>query len=280
MLLSLEIQQKVMIREALQKYSSNSNKEFRYRGIEPGRLENFSDAVIALAITLLLISTSAPTNFEQIKRFVWEIIPFCLCITLIVLIWFQHFTFFYRYGLRSGKVIVLNTIFLIIVLFYVYPMKFLTKLILIPIAKLSGNDEIFQELSGMIRMQDMPQLMIVYGLGASSVFLILMLMYRYAYTQAEELELSEIEKFDTKVSMNTNLLMAVIPLLSVLAAMVIPTIGVAGFVSGNIYFLYPILMGIYGKTVKKKRKQLLAMSDADQTEMLSLEVEKIEGANS
>jgi uncharacterized membrane protein len=108
-----------MIRESLKKHQINSTPEFRFRGVEPGRLENFSDAVFALAMTLVLISTSAPTNFEQIKRFAWDIIPFCACIVLILLIWYQHFIFFYRYGLRNASVLVLNTLFISIVLFYV-----------------------------------------------------------------------------------------------------------------------------------------------------------------
>ena len=85
-----------MIREALKKHYHGMNQEFRFRGEEPGRLENFSDAVFALAITLLLISTSPPTTFEQIKRFVWDLIPFCLCIIFIIMIWHEHFTFFFR----------------------------------------------------------------------------------------------------------------------------------------------------------------------------------------
>jgi hypothetical protein len=40
-----------MIRELLKKKYVGMNKEFRFRGEEPGRLENFSDAVFALAIT-------------------------------------------------------------------------------------------------------------------------------------------------------------------------------------------------------------------------------------
>ena len=71
-----------MIRESLSKHLVGLNKEFRFRGVEPGRLENFSDACFALAITLLLISTSPPSSFEQVKRFTWEVIPFTLCISL------------------------------------------------------------------------------------------------------------------------------------------------------------------------------------------------------
>ncbi len=65
-----------MVREALGKHYIGMNKEFRFRGEEPGRLENLSDGVFALAITLLLISTNAPSNFDQLKKFAWELIPF------------------------------------------------------------------------------------------------------------------------------------------------------------------------------------------------------------
>ena len=74
------------------------NGGFRFRGKDPGRLENLSDGVFALAITLLLISTNAPSDIEQIKQFAWELIPFSICIVLIMLIWYEHFVFYYRYG--------------------------------------------------------------------------------------------------------------------------------------------------------------------------------------
>ena len=165
-----------MLRNVFKKHVG-MNQEFRYRGEEPGRLENFSDAVFALAITLLLISTTAPTNFQQIKRFTYDLLPFMLCIALILIIWHEHFTRFFRYGLRNGRFILLNTLFLVIVLFYVYPLKFLARLILIPIAYLTGNDNLLAEFSGMIRGEDIGDLMIIYGVGAAGVFFILMLMY-------------------------------------------------------------------------------------------------------
>src|SRR5688500_4252623 len=137
-----------MIRESLGKHFIGTNKEFRFRGEEPGWLENLSDGAFALAITLLLISTSAPNSFEQIKRFVWELLPFLACIVLIVLIWHEHFVFYYRYGLRNTTVIVWNILFLIIVLFYVYPLKFLWKYLLLnPLARAFNQESIIKERS-------------------------------------------------------------------------------------------------------------------------------------
>jgi len=247
-----------MLRDSLKNHMIGMNPDFRHRGMEPGRMENFSDAVFALAITLLLISTSPPTNFDQIRRFVWEIIPFTLCILFIILIWHEHFTFYFRYGLRNTKVLVLNSIFLVIVLFYVYPLKFLTKLILLPIAMLFNRKALQSEMFGMIKGTDMPDLMIIYGLGAFSVFGVLALMYRYAYKQADALELNEIERFDTKAKITTNKLMAVVPLISVVIAIVFHWHWVGGMLSGFAYFLYTPVMFIFGRRTTKAREALLA----------------------
>lgn len=247
----------IMLREGLKKHYIGMNQEFRFRGEEPGRLENFSDAVFALAITLLLISTSPPSNFAQIKRFLYDLLPFAICMTLLIVIWSEHNIFFLRYGLRNGRVIFLNTVFLMIVLFYVYPLKFLTRLIEIPMAMLFGNEEIFQELTGTISSADVGDLMIMYGLGAACVFFVLMAMYRYALSQADALQLNAIERFDTQTKITSNLLMGLVPLFSVVLALLFRGSWLAGMIAGFAYFLYTPVMVLWGRKVERRRQRHL-----------------------
>ena len=199
-------------------------------------------------------------TFAQIKHFVYELLPFLICIALIIVIWKEHYTFFLRYGLRDGKMIVLNTLFLIIVLFYVYPLKFLTRLILIPIAYLTNNQTMFDTFAGMIAGEDVGDLMIIYGSGAASVFFVMMLMYRYALKNAEALALNELEIFDTKVSIRANFLLAIVPVFSILAAILFYGSWYAGMISGFVYFLYTPIMMFHGKKVDRQRNKLIASS--------------------
>lgn len=99
-------------------------------------------------------------------------------------------------------------------------------------------------------------LMIIYGTGAASIFIVLMLMYRYALKQSHLLQLNRIEKF-TRTSMISNLLMATVPCLSVILAVVLRNNPSVGIITGFTYFLYTPMMLIFHFRTSKKRKKLL-----------------------
>lgn len=251
-----------MLRDLTKKHYIGLSSTFRFRGEEPSRIEALSDSCFALAVGLLLISTKSPDSFDDLIGFTRDLVPFALCLTMIMWVWYQHFIFFIRYGFRNSVIVGFNTILLLIVLFYVYPLKFLAKFLSqiygSLLGKLFGLSSSGTALSASnMNGSDMPHLMIIYGAGVSGIFLVLMFMYRYALKNKEELQLSAIEVFETKISIYGNLLMAFVPLLSIVLVLIIPHPVIAGIVGGVTYLLYWPVMSIFVRKTSKKRKRLL-----------------------
>ncbi len=142
------------------------DSNFRYRGLNQTRVETFSDAVFALAITLVVLSSTVPETFEELRSSMSDVLPFFLCVVLVVVIWMQHYQFFLKYGLQNTRTIVYNTFLLFLVLVYVYPLKFLMKfLVSFYYSLLTGQLSTFNETySGQIQVGDMRFLMMIYGL--------------------------------------------------------------------------------------------------------------------
>ena len=231
------------------------DEKFNYRGQNQSRVETLSDAAFALAITLLVLSSTVPETFRELWVSMSDIIPFALSIALIIVIWFQHAHFFLKYGLQDRLTIFLNTILLFLVLVYVYPLKFLTRLLVQIYGELFGLLDTGLAGFGNYSQENMQLLMIYYGLGAFLIFITLWLMYLRALSLSDRLELNAYEKFATRISMYANLLLASVPLLSVLMAWIDPFGNYISFmVAGFLYFLYIPVMSIFGARVRKKRK--------------------------
>ena len=58
---------------------------------------------------------------------------FAVCFTLLIVIWREHYVFFRRYGLQDATTLWLNAALLFVMLFYVYPLKFVFTLVLAPL---------------------------------------------------------------------------------------------------------------------------------------------------
>lgn len=236
----------------------NGELGFSLRGLENTRIESLSDGVFAIAIGLLLLSTSPPTTYDELKTFTRDFIPFGFTIAMLIYIWHQHYLFFIRYGLRDAKTVALNTLLLFLVLFYVYPLKFLFSVLVQLYRGLIFNDregleKLFTEV---IPIEDTSELMALYGFGAASVFAVLAFLNFRALRKKEELDLSTVEVVHTQNTIRFIVVAGLIPLASAIVAFT----GLGGktnfALSGMMYMSYAIAMPIAGKISAKMLKRL------------------------
>jgi uncharacterized membrane protein len=102
---------------------------FSWRGEEVSRIESFSDAVFAFAVTLLVVSLEVPKTFDELISTMRGFFAFAICFWLLLAAWFEHYKFFRRYGTSDSYTRRLSAVLLFIVLFYVYFLKFLFVLV-------------------------------------------------------------------------------------------------------------------------------------------------------
>lgn len=184
-----------MLRERLAERAGAVQDDFRLRGGEISRVEGFSDAVFAFAITLLVVSLEVPQTFDELLGAMRGFIAFAICFALLITVWYEHYTFFRRYALQDHYTTLwLNTGLLFVVLFYVYPLKFLFTLV---VGQLFGDGGMVElgagELVPRIEAAQIPTLFTIYGLGFIAVSLVFVLMYSHAYRKRQELELNDLE---------------------------------------------------------------------------------------
>ena len=254
-----------MIREQLLSQGVGEEFGFRWRGLDVSRIEALSDAVFGFAITLLVVSLEVPRTFDELLVMMRGFVAFAISFAMLILVWYQQYIFFRRYGLRDTLTIVLNAFLLFVVIFYVYPLKFvwtfLTNLLL-------GFEVRVRLASGeMVYPIDRDQggtMMIVFGLGYVAVFAVFALLYTRAYCKRAELELNTLETYDTRVEIESILLNVAVGLLSVSIA----ALGGWRFaaIAGWAYGLIGPLLTIHGVIRGKRRKRMEAQIRAETLE--------------
>lgn len=174
-----------MLRQALhQDHDSFDSDGFRLRGLGFSRLDGFSDVVFGFALTLIVVSLEVPKSFEELHHLWAAFLPFGITFLLLMLIWYEHFVFFRRYGVHDAGTVWLNGLLLFVVLFYVYPLKFLF-LHAFDQSKVHGN-------------LNWAELVILFSGGQATIYFLIAALYGNAYRQGEKLLLTPVETFLTR----------------------------------------------------------------------------------
>ena len=155
--------------------------------------------------------------------------------------------------------IALTGILLFVVLFYVYPLKFLWSVVF---AQIGGGHVADETLT----IHQVPVLFEIYGAGVVATFGILAAMYRHAYAHRVALGLGPLEILATRMHIYSNLGLAAVGLLSVAVAAITARIapgmvGVAGFV----YFLIGAVEWGLGEYHGRLRRRLVNTTDTSST---------------
>ena len=217
---------------------------------EVSRLEGFSDAVFGFALTLLVVSLETPDDFAQLRAQMAGFVPFALMFAMVCWIWYEHNVFFRRYGLQGPWTVFLNSVLLFVVLFYVYPLKFLTTAL---VGRMLGFGD-----APAITNADWPILMLLYSSGVLVIFAVFVLLHWHAWRQRYVLDLNEQERLQLKFGARSHGLSAGIAAVSlVLVALPIPSMW-----SGLIYCLMGPVHGWNGYRAGRAQARLRARISA------------------
>ena len=205
---------------------------FRLRGLSPSRVDGFSDAVFAFALTLLVVSLEVPKTFAQLQASLRGFVGFAVVFYILMQVWWSHYQYFRRFGTHDEWTIRLNGILLFVVLFYVFPLKFLFNFVT---DTMMGVPRHAFDNDGQVR-----ELMLLYGVGSAAIRFLIAALYWNGLRQRKHLELSDLEVTLTRGYIVSASGVGVIGLLACLAAIVLPA-RLAGTSAWTYLLIWPFM---------------------------------------
>jgi uncharacterized membrane protein len=227
---------------------------FSWRGQDVLRMEGFADAVFGFALTLLVVSLEVPNTFDELLATMRGFFAFAISGWLLYQVWFDHYLFFRRYGLQDTFTMHLSSVLLFVVLFYVYPLKFLFTALMDQLLGFSTQvGSSTGDVVETIQAGQWPLLLVLFGVGFVVVQLVFSLLYWRAYALRDMLKLDAYEASITRQALQGYLLIAGVGLTSIAVAL----LGGEGASSwaGWLYLLIWPLMTIHGYIMARRRRQ-------------------------
>lgn len=222
---------------------------FTIRGKELYRIEALSDAVFAFSVSLLVASLEVPQTFMELKTIIAGALPFFTTVALLFLLWYQQYNFFRHYGLNDLKTILLNLIYLALIIFYLYPLKFMFSLLLGSWTGIDFFPKARIKNEAVIEQHDFYLVIILFSVGYAAIWFLLFLMHRHAAKQAAAIQLSPAEKAYTAREIRGALLNVILGILGILLAL----FNWVTF-AGLIYFLIPVILLINDRIYRRQKQ--------------------------
>ncbi len=203
------------------------NDPIRWRGREVSRMEAITDGMFGFAITLLVVSLEVPSSFDETLRRMSGVLAFALCFAMMIWVWSSHNQFCRRFGLSDARTMLLNFALVFVVLFFVYPLKFVALGLVAHLSSLAGRLVVPNGLK--IQAQELPILFAIYGFGVAAVFGLFGLMYLHVRRRADDLELDPIERRAVAVEAIRFFALALLGVVSATVAITTKNISMAGY---------------------------------------------------
>jgi uncharacterized membrane protein len=220
-------------------------------GREVSRIEGFSDAVFGFALTLLVVSLEVPMSFNGLKVILTGFLPFGLTFALVCWIWYEHYAFFRRFDAEDPLTIALNCALLFLVLFFVYPLKFVFGNV---VQGMRGEPYAFRDMT----VADNRLLLWVYSAGFAGMMALFALLYWNVYRKRVRLRLSPEDVFDARAGVRTHFISISVALLSIVLALTVPIQWI--WTAGAIYGLQGPLHYTNGAAIARARAKAFPSS--------------------
>lgn len=178
----------------VRRYDLTGDAQFTWRGGDVSRTENLSDIVFALVLALAAVE-SVPRSFDELTGLWREALALAVCFALIILIWYTHHHFFRRFGLQDRTVTELNSVLLLLVLAYIFPLKFMAVFV---ITLFTGGYGSGAEIEAVLRLDQVKWLYLIYGGFLAGVYLVFAALHAHALSRAIPLQLSGRERAFTR----------------------------------------------------------------------------------
>jgi len=213
---------------------------FAWRGGDPTRVEALSDMVFAFALTLLVVSAAPPSSFAELSVQLWGFPGFAAAFAVLLVIWHAHYIFFRRYGLTDSVTTALNAGLLFLILFFVYPLKYLATMLSLFVRSLIEGNPVAP-----LTIVEAREALIVLSLGYAAVFLMFALLYARARRRADALGLDAKERALSRFSFWEQVVHVSVGLAVAISAALAPIYYAP--MAGFLYFLIgPLMFAISG----------------------------------